>query len=203
MMTPRRIAGILTLVVAGCGKSGTTGGSTSATTLTSAEATAVAQQVGRTVVNHFRGLRVRRQGGASAAECQASCGNLSCTVSCPVSDTNPCAAGGRIDTTGTASGTLDLGLSGTISLDERQTYSDCSPSTGVVLNGDPYTTLSGGLPIAAGIVVPPATGTVGGAVRWATRGISGSCPVSLQVVVSASGGTVSGTVCGVPVSTSV
>ncbi len=203
MMTRRRIAWILTLFVAGCGESSTTAGSGNTATLTEAERTAVAKQTGGATVTHLRGLRVRRQGGAAASDCQASCGNLSCTASCPVSDSASCAAGGRIDTNGTVSGTLDLGLSGTINVDDRQTYSDCSPSAGLVLNGDPYTTLSGGLPITAGLVVPPATGNVGGAVRWTTRGLSGSCAVSLQVVLTATGGTVSGTVCGVPVNTTV
>lgn len=98
-----------------------------------------------------------------------------------------CPLGGRVEVTGNISRNLDLGLSGTVQVDLRQTYTDCaySPAAGqtVTVNGDPYLTLSGTLSYLNGAPATQQRLRWDGAVRWTIQpgGGGGRCDANLEL----------------------
>jgi hypothetical protein len=132
--------------------------------------------------------------------CKPNC-DSDCSLSCPVTGTYPCSAGGTITNEATVTGKVDLELTGKADVDAKQTYANCSPEKDLVINGDPYTTAVGEATFVKGQLSGTQTVHIGGAVKYVSGGVSGSCPVDIDVSYSPATmkGSANGDVCDAPV----
>jgi len=139
-------------------------------------------------------------GPLAAVSCEKSCDDATCVVTCPIDERLSCPHGGAATNQGTIRGILDADQTGGMSLEARQTYHDCRPSSELAVNGDPETMARGTARFAQGQLVEEQTVHIQGAVRYAASDGSGRCNVDLSVTFFPDlHGSARGTACAQPV----
>jgi hypothetical protein len=139
-------------------------------------------------------------GSLATVSCEKSCDAANCVVTCPIDERLSCLHGGSATNRGTIQGTLDADQTGGASLEARQGYHDCRPSSELTVNGDPETMARGTAHFARGQVAEQQTVRIQGAVRYAASDGSGRCEVDLSVRFSPDlHGSARGTACTQPV----
>jgi hypothetical protein len=122
--------------------------------------------------------------------------SLNRLINIPISSTLNCNSGGRMQATGTISGSISDTGTGVISFNITQTVSDWSCESPLIINGDPYISLTGTFSFLNG--QPSTTQHVGvnGGIKWGTSSVQ-SCQVHLDTNINSSGtGRTTGSVCG-------
>jgi len=126
-----------------------------------------------------------------------SCSGDNCTWQ--ISDTFACAQGGTLSVSGFVSGSLDGYGDGSVQEQISEVPGSCAVD-GIVFNGDPQLTVSGGIQMSNWNPVWPLTGTLSGGVSFRPNP-SGVCQFNLNFSVNSDlTGTYSGTACGQAVS---
>lgn len=116
----------------------------------------------------------------------------------PISGSVACNGGGRIQVSGSISGSIDDNGSGALFTDARETVTDCRFG-GNIFNGDPYFSFAGTFSFLNGAPATQQTLLVGGGFKWLTpTGATGACGVNLTSNLNMVGGygNISGTMCG-------
>lgn len=117
----------------------------------------------------------------------------------PVSSTYSCPGGGSMPVTGSITGSLSTGGTGSAQVQIAATPANCSMN-GLVLNGNPQVNLAGSVRILNNNPEWPLTGTETGGVTYGPNP-SGSCQLNLTFTVNSNQScTVTGTACDQSVS---
>jgi|SRR5579871_3643700 len=196
----------IALVMLGCGSN-----SSSPKALTQAQAqsiaTAVSNGMGQAVTGAF-GVASLKPGANTVHNLEAS-PNVSTPVclpspsgevcNWPIASTYTCPGGGSMALSGSITGILNTGGTGSAQAQIAATPASCSVD-GIVLNGNPQVNLAAQINIMGDNPVWPLTGTETGGVTYGPNP-SGSCTLNLTFTVNSSVAcTVSGTACGHSVS---
>ena len=135
---------VMTLIVSACGSGGLGDGigdvsNVSSTDMTSDQATSFAKSISRISTSSMKAqaLKVNTLSGA------ASQSMASTLINIPISYTLTCTSGGNMKASGNISGSLSDNGSGTIFVDVPITISDWSCQTPLMINGDPYISITG------------------------------------------------------------
>lgn len=120
----------------------------------------------------------------------------SCLVNQSITASRSCTAGGNINVTGGISGTMNNPGTSLLLINATETISDWRCQPPLVINGDPYISLSGQFSF---INMQPSTQqhvTINGGIKWGTSAAQ-SCQIHLDTNFNRSGGGhTTGTVCG-------
>ena len=184
-------------------------GSSSSSTLTPAQAQAVASAVSSGVSQSLQrafGVASAKTNGSAVSieELSPLTSTPTCTLSvsggtinCMVAQSVSCAGGGTISVSGAITGTLNSSGTGDVQEQIAAMPINCSVD-GLVLNG-PGVTVTGQINVANGMIVFPVTGSETGDVQYGPKP-SGSCMFDVMFSVNSNlTCTTTGTACGQPV----
>jgi hypothetical protein len=158
--------------------------------LTEQGANALAEQIGGAFGNGVASTY------ATAAASSAN-GPASFLVNIPLKQTTNCTAGGRMQVSGNISGSIDPNSgSGVLLLQVLHTITDWRCVGGLVMNGDPYLSVTGQMSFLGGAMSSAASFRFGGGVKWGTTA-NESLQVNLTALVNPNGsGKISGVIGG-------
>jgi hypothetical protein len=124
-----------------------------------------------------------------------SCTPTSCMINQPISARRTCVTGGAINVTGNISGSISNTGSGVILISATETISDWSCLPPLMINGDPYISLTGTFSFLNGVPATQQHVGIHGGVKWGTAAAE-SCQISLDTNFNRDGtGRTTGTVC--------
>ena len=198
--------------ISGCGSSSSgSDGTPAADAMSSTQAEAFARSLSLAATSSMGSgafLRGDEPDGAVAAEVQqaaiqaprplsaVSCTPTSCVIDRPISATRNCTAGGRIAVTGNISGTISSTGTGVIQISATQTISDWMCLPPLIINGDPYISLTGTFSFMNGAPATQQHVGINGGIKWGTMAAA-SCQIHLDTNFDRDGsGRTTGTVCG-------
>lgn len=125
-----------------------------------------------------------------------SCTATSCVINQAISASRTCTSGGRMAVTGNISGTINSTGSGVIQISATETITDWSCQSPLIINGDPYISLTGTFSFLNGAPATQQHIGISGGIKWGTSSAQ-SCQVSLSTDFNRDGtGHTTGTVCG-------
>ncbi len=125
-----------------------------------------------------------------------SCTQTSCVINQPISASRTCTAGGRIAVTGSITGSISSTGTGVIQISATQTISDWMCLPPLVINGDPYISLTGTFSFVNGAPATQQHVGINGGIKWGTTAAA-SCQIHLDTNFNRDGsGRTTGTVCG-------
>lgn len=202
------IALIIIAVIAfgfGCGSATSSSGSSQSSDsdeseLSEGEATALSEAITSAAVTGMNAidanaLELQDPEAEVFKTVQCSQDGSTCTYDIPLSYRLNCTAGGRIEVSGSLTGTTSDG-SGLLQIGATETISDWECVTGYVINGDPYISLAGTFSFLNGVPSTQQSMTISGGFKWGLTAAE-SCQISLSINFGSGGsGTVTGTVCG-------
>jgi len=196
------------LVVVGCG--GTSSSATDGNAMSPAQADAFAKSLSLAATGSMAGLASLRADGSSdslaSAEQQQglallnaagviSCTTTSCVINEPISARRTCTSGGAINVTGNISGTINNSGSGLISISATETITDWGCLPPLIVNGDPYISLTGTFSFLNGAPSTQQHVGINGGIKWGTASAQ-SCQIHLDTNFNRDGtGRTTGTVC--------
>jgi hypothetical protein len=197
------ILGFSLAVFWGCGSSSFVDSVVDSNSMSSVQASNFATSLSRAATSSMGNSAFKEPAYSDSlfpAEIQQSDGlpkSLGLLINQSISATRTCQSGGRIAVTGSITGGLnDNTGTGVILIDARETITDWSCLSPLIINGDPYISLTGTFSF---INFQPATqqhiGITGG-IKWGTSSAQ-SCQVSLDTNFNRDGtGRTTGSVCG-------
>jgi hypothetical protein len=125
-----------------------------------------------------------------------SCTPTSCMINQSISARRTCVTGGAINVTGNISGSISNTGSGVIQISATETISDWSCLPPLMINGDPYISLTGTFSFLNGVPATQQHVGIHGGIKWGTAAEQ-SCQISLDTNFNRDGtGRTTGTVCG-------
>jgi hypothetical protein len=124
-----------------------------------------------------------------------TCNTTSCLINQSITATRTCQSGGSMKVTGNISGTISNTGSGTILISATETITDWSCQTPLIINGDPYVSLSGTFSFLNGAPATQQHIGINGGFKWGTSSVQ-SCQIHLDTNFNRDGtGRTTGTVC--------
>jgi hypothetical protein len=162
--------------------------------LSAFEAETIASQISDALANGVSGayaspamLGAKRASAANRAS--------SVPVNVQLSGRTNCTSGGYINVSGAMTGSISDNGTGALLLQMTETVNDWACIGDLVVNGDPYISVTGTFSFLSANLSSPATMSIGGGFRW-TGSSSGTCGIRLTVLMYANGsGHTSGQVC--------
>jgi hypothetical protein len=197
---------VIAMCLAGCGSTGSSGGSADVGGMTENEALALSDQISDVAINAMNSINpnasVNQDVEADVTKSvQCSEDGSTCTYNIPIDFRQNCTAGGRIEVLGSLTGSTSNG-SGLLQIGATETISDWECITGFIVNGDPYISLSGTFSFLNGVPSTQQSMTISGGFKWGTT-TEESCQISLSINFGTDGsGTITGSVCGYTVDAS-
>lgn len=198
-------------VVTGCGSSTGSDGTPAADAMSSAQAEAFARSLSLAATTSMGSgafTPPAEQGTPVEAEVQQAslvvpgplwtitCSQTSCVINQPISATRTCTAGGRIAVTGSITGSISNTGTGIIQISATETISDWMCLPPLVINGDPYISLTGTFSFVNGQPATQQHVGINGGIKWGTTAAA-SCQIHLDSNFNRDGsGRTTGTVCG-------
>ena len=152
-------------------------------------ANAFAEQMGRAFGNGMSSAN-------PAALAPPEGGPAAVPINVQITSRTNCTAGGRMEVSGSLTGSISNTGSGILLLQVLQTVTDWECIGGLVINGDPYLSITGQMSFLGGAMSSAATFRFGGGIKWGTTAAE-SIQVNLTAIVNPNGsGTISGTIGG-------
>lgn len=198
-------------LVSGCGGGSSGDGTPAVDSLSSAQAEAFARSLSLAATSSMGSgafIRGSEPMGIEETEVQqaaiqaprpassVSCTPTSCVINQPIAATRTCTAGGRIAVTGNISGTISSSGTGVIQISATETISDWMCLPPLVINGDPYISLTGTFSFVNGVPATQQHVGINGGIKWGTTAAA-SCQIHLDTNFNRDGsGRTTGTVCG-------
>ncbi len=183
---------VMTLIVSACGANGglgDLGGNINTNDMTADQATSFAKSVSRISTSSMRSQALK----ANALSGEASQSMAAIQINQPISYTLTCTSGGNMKASGNITGSLSDNGTGYISLQIPITISDWSCQPPLMINGDPYISITGTFTFINGAPGTQQHISISGGFKSATQ----SCPILLGTDFNSSGGGhTSGTCCG-------
>jgi len=125
-----------------------------------------------------------------------SCTATSCVINQALAATRTCTSGGSMKVTGNINGTINNTGSGIIQISATETITDWSCQTPLIINGDPYISLTGTFSFLNGAPATQQHIGIHGGIKLGTSAAQ-SCQVSLDTNFNRDGtGHTTGSVCG-------
>ncbi len=182
---------VITHILSACGSNGGLGdvSSVASTDMTSGQATSFAQSISRISTNSMsaQAFRVNELSGATSQLMAAH------QINIPISYTLTCTSGGNMKASGNITGSISDTGSGAILIGVPITISDWSCQTPLIINGDPYISITGTFTFLNGAPSTQQHLGISGGFKSATQ----SCQILLDTNFNTTGGGhTSGTVCG-------
>ncbi len=197
-------------IISGCGGGGSSS-SVNTNSMSSSQSDAFATSVSRTATSSMSSAAFAKEPSYSAelfpAELQVddglskslysvTCTQTSCLINQALAATRTCTSGGTMRVSGNISGTISSSGSGTILISATETISDWSCLPPLVINGDPYISLSGTFSFLNGVPATQQHVGMSGGIKWGTSSVQ-SCQIHLDTNFNRDGtGRTTGTVCG-------
>lgn len=193
---------VIAVCLAGCGSTSSSS-SSGDDGLSESEALALSEQIAGVAVNSMNSIdpnaSVNQSLGLKTVQCSQD--GSTCTYNIPISFRQSCTAGGRIEVTGSITGSTSNG-SGLLQISAQETITDWECITGFIINGDPYISLSGTFSFMNGAPSTQQTMTITGGFKWGTTAAD-SCQIYVSINFNPDGsGTMTGSVCGYSVDAS-
>ena len=182
---------VMTLIVSSCGSNSGLGdlGSENSTDMTSGQATSFAQSISRISTSSLSAQAIRVNTVSDAT----SQSRATTQINQSISYTLTCTSGGNMKASGNITGSISDTGSGIIQLQIPITITDWSCQTPLIINGDPYISITGTFSFLNGAPSTQQHLGIHGGFKSATQ----SCQLSLDTNFNTTGGGhTSGTVCG-------
>jgi hypothetical protein len=181
---------VTTLIVSSCGSNSGLGdlGSVNTTDMTSDQATSFAQSISRISTSAMSAQTLRANEVSNATSQQRA----NYLINQSISYTLTCTSGGNMKASGNISGSISDTGSGTILLDIPITITDWSCQTPLIINGDPYISITGTFTFLNGAPSTQQHLGISGGFKSETQ----SCQILLDTNFNTTGGQTTGTVCG-------
>lgn len=214
--TARRLGLVAALAISlggmpGCGSSTGSDGTPDVDSMSSAQAEAFARSLSLAATSSMGSgafTPPAEAAGAVATEVQqagvvvsgllsgVTCTQTSCVINQPISASRTCTAGGRIAVTGSITGSISSTGTGIIQISATETISDWMCLPPLVINGDPYVSLTGTFSFVNGVPATQQHVGINGGIKWGTTAAA-SCQIHLDTNFNRDGsGRTTGTVCG-------
>lgn len=182
---------VMTLIVSACGSNGGLGDgiTASSTDMTADQATAFAQSISR-ISTKSMSAQAFRVNALSSANYQPK---SAYQINQQVAYTLTCTAGGNMKASGSITGSISDTGTGVILIDVPITITDWGCEPPLIINGDPYISITGTFSFLNGAPSTQQHLGIHGGFKSATQ----NCQISLDTNFNtAGGGHTSGTVCG-------